>query len=581
MKKSIRTALALAMTFVLVLSMATGIYADETPTITFKGFGKSAGFDFQPGTVYHSTDLFQGFKNVVPGDTLSQRIIFKNEAADTDYVVLSMRAELHDEQTNPPQTKDAQDVAWMNEFLSKLSMKVTAGSQVVFDASPDQLGGLKNFVRLGAVSSGKTLDLNVELTVPLDLDNAYADRIGEVDWVFHVDGYNVTHLTVRKVWNDGGLPVDHSNDVVMIDLLADGQSYLPARLTADTNWTHDFYNLDTDFEWSVVETNVPEGYDVSYEVTDTEVTIINTRKDLTSLTVEKQWVNGANAQPESATVELLANGQTVESVILSTQNNWQHTWNDLAKDIAWSVRETNVPEGYRPVYQTEGTKTVIQNVYKTEPIDQKTSLTVEKVWAGEQPHPDAVTAVLLANGEARETVTLSAENNWQHTWTALDASVNWSAVEQDVPAGYKATYETNGQTVTITNTPVSTEPAALTVKKVWSGDKGIKRPEAVTATLYNGTEKVESVLLNAANGWTYTWENLDPSGSWQVVETNIPKEYTPSYKVENGVVTITNTATLIHTGQLKWPVPVLGGLGLILAALGCVVIFRKKKGKDA
>ncbi len=581
MKKSIRTALALAMMFVLVLSMATGIYADETPTITFKGFGKSAGFDFQPGTVYHSTDLFQGFKNVVPGDTLSQRIIFKNEAEDTDYVVLSMRAELHDEQTNPPQTKDAQDVAWMNEFLSKLSMKVTAGSQVVFDASPDQLGGLKNFVRLGTVSSGKTLDLNVELTVPLDLDNAYADRIGEVDWVFHVDGYNVTHLTVRKVWNDGGLPVDHSNDVVMIDLLADGQSYLPARLTADTNWTHDFYNLDTDFEWSVVETNVPEGYDVSYEVTDTEVTIINTRKDLTSLTVEKQWVNGANAQPESATVELLANGQTVESVILSTQNNWQHTWNDLAKDIAWSVRETNVPEGYRPVYQTEGTKTVIQNVYKTEPIDQKTSLTVEKVWAGEQPHSDAVTAVLLANGEARETVTLSAENNWQHTWTALDASVNWSAVEQDVPAGYKATYETNGQTVTITNTPVSTEPAALTVKKVWSGDKGIKRPEAVTATLYNGTEKVESVLLNAANGWTYTWENLDPSGSWQVVETNIPKEYTPSYKVENGVVTITNTATLIHTGQLKWPVPVLGGLGLILAALGCVVIFRKKKGKDA
>lgn len=581
MKKSIRTALALAMMFVLVLSMATGIYADETPTITFKGFGKSAGFDFQPGTVYHSTDLFQGFKNVVPGDTLSQRIIFKNEAADTDYVVLSMRAELHDEQTNPPQTKDAQDVAWMNEFLSKLSMKVTAGSQVVFDASPDQLGGLKNFVRLGAVSSGKTLDLNVELTVPLDLDNAYADRIGEVDWVFHVDGYNVTHLTVRKVWNDGGLPVDHSNDVVMIDLLADGQSYLPARLTADTNWTHDFYNLDTDFEWSVVEINVPEGYDVSYEVTDTEVTIINTRKDLTSLTVEKQWVNGANAQPESATVELLANGQTVESVILSAQNNWQHTWNDLAKDIAWSVRETNVPEGYRPVYQTEGTKTVIQNVYKTEPIDQKTSLTVEKVWAGEQPHSDAVTAVLLANGEARETVTLSAENNWQHTWTALDASVNWSAVEQDVPAGYKATYETNGQTVTITNTPVSTEPAALTVKKVWSGDKGIKRPEAVTATLYNGTEKVESVLLNAANGWTYTWENLDPSGSWQVVETNIPKEYTPSYKVENGVVTITNTATLIHTGQLKWPVPVLGGLGLILAALGCVVIFRKKKGKDA
>ena len=64
------------------------------------------------------------------------------------------------------------------------------------------------------------------------------------------------------------------------------------------------------------------------------------------------------------------------------------------------------------------------------------------------------------------------------------------------------------------------------------------------------------------------------------METNIPKGYVPSYKVKGDVVTITNTKTLIQTGQLNWPIWVLGGAGILLVVLG-VVILTKRKQNDA
>ena len=95
-------------------------------------------------------------------------------------------------------------------------------------------------------------------------------------------------------------------------------------------------------------------------------------------------------------------------------------------------------------------------------------------------------------------------------------------------------------------------------------------------TLYNGDQAVEKVALSAKNNWTYTWNNLDGKGDWSVLETGIPKGYTPSYRVSDGVVTITNTATLIQTGQPSWLIPALGGLGTLLLLLGVLAMIKRK-----
>ena len=408
MKKSCKAVFSLVLMLLIVMSLSSTAFA-ASPSITFKGF--TSGFDFQPGSEYTETDLFNSFKNVMPGDTVTETITFTNSASDCDFVNLYMRAEAHDETANPlsPKVAEKETVAAMTEFLSKLSMKVWNGTELIYDAAPNELGGLGSNKFLGTFRSGETATLKVELSVPNDLDNKFADRIGEVDWIFHVEAYNESQLSVRKVWSDGS--ANHTNDSITVNLLKDGK-------------------------------------------------------------VEK-------------------------SQVLNAENNWAYTFDRLAEGHTWTAEEAAVPAGYTVSYKTEGTETTITNTKNDTP-----------------PTPP-------------------------------------------------------------------TYPLDITVHKVWSNDNGKARPSSVTVTLYNGDIAYDRVRLSAHNNWTYTWKDPNAYGNWQVIETNIPKGYVPSYSVSGNIVTVTNTRSLIQTGQLNWPIWVLGGAGLALVALGGAMLVKKKKQNNA
>ena len=412
MKKSFKAITSLVLMLLVVMSMSVTAFA-ASPSITFEGFSK--GFDFQPGSEYTETDLFGSFKNVMPGDTVTETITFTNSATDCDFVNLYMRAEAHDETANPlsPKVAEKETVATMTEFLSKLSMKVWNGTELIYDASPDQLDDLKSNKLLGTFRTGETATLKVELSVPIELDNKYANRVGEVDWIFHVESYNESQLSVRKVWSDGN--ANHANDSIKVNLLKDGK----------------------------VESS--------------------------------QELNAANG--------------------------WAYTFDRLLEGHAWTVEEAEVPAGYTVSYNTVGTLTTITNTKKTPP----------------KPDPD----------------------------------------------------------------PDPSYPLDVVVRKVWSSDDGKDRPDSVTVTLYNGDVPYETVRLGAWNNWTYTWKDLSAYGNWQVIESNIPKGYVPSYSVSGNVVTITNTRSLIQTGQLNWPIWVLGGAGLVLVSLGGAILVKKKRENNA
>lgn len=408
MKKSCKAVFSLVLMLLIVMSLSSTAFA-AAPSITFKGF--TSGFDFQPGSEYTETDLFNSFKNVMPGDTVTETITFTNSASDCDFVNLYMRAEAHDETANPlsPKVAEKETVAAMTEFLSKLSMKVWNGTELIYDAAPNELGGLGSNKFLGTFRSGETATLKVELSVPIDLDNKFADRIGEVDWIFHVEAYNESQLSVRKVWSDGS--ANHTNDSITVNLLKDGK-------------------------------------------------------------VEK-------------------------SQVLNAENNWAYTFDRLAEGHTWTAEEAAVPTGYTVSYKKEGTETTITNTKNDTP-----------------PTPP-------------------------------------------------------------------TYPLDITVHKVWSNDNGKARPSSVTVTLYNGDIAYDRVRLSAHNNWTYTWKDPNAYGNWQVIETNIPKGYVPSYSVSGNIVTVTNTRSLIQTGQLNWPIWVLGGAGLALVALGGAMLVKKKKQNNA
>lgn len=408
MKRTAKTLFSLILALGMLLGLSVTAFAADS-VITFKG--AQEGFDFQPGSEYTATDLFDGFKGVMPGDRLTETIQIKNEAADCDYIKLYMRALVHDENENPLSEKVAQTetVATMQDFLSQLTMRIYNGDALIYEASPHEAGALADNVLLGTLSTGESLNLKVELDVPMELGNEYAKRVGEVDWVFLAECIEYEKLTVHKIWDDNGYP----------------------------------------------------------------------------------------GRPDSVTVHLLCNGETYEDVELNEGNQWTYTWEDLDDRYHWSVME-EVPSGYEATYVTEDNRIFITNYM-----------------------------------------------DYRHV----------------IPA----------------------DPVDLAVKKVWAdeNDKLGIRPDSVTVTLYRGDKAVDKVTLGEWNDWSHTWEALDGNGDWCILETGIPKGYTPSYAADGNVVIITNTASLIETGQLSWPILMFGGLGVLMIFVGMLLVRRKSKKENA
>ncbi len=187
-----RKLFSIALVMTLILALPIKAYAADS-VITYNGHNL---YDFASGSEYSLSDLFDGFKGVMPGDKLTEQITITNTAGCCDYIEVYMRADAHGE-NNPLSTKvaETETVASMSDFLSHLTMTVKNGEQVIFQGSPDQTGVLSDYVYLGTLNQYGSLQLYVELEVPIELDNQYANRAGEVDWLFLMREYNYQEET--------------------------------------------------------------------------------------------------------------------------------------------------------------------------------------------------------------------------------------------------------------------------------------------------------------------------------------------------------------------------------------------------
>lgn len=184
-KRLFQSILTLALAVGMVLAMSVAASAEDS-SVTFNG---NKLFVFRPGSAYTETDLFDNFKGVMPGDKRTQEVTVENQCGDFDYVKIYMRAE-SPSVANIKSVKNPTDetVRKMNKFLAQMYMKVYQGGKVIYEASPDKTDGLTSNVKLGEFKKGESTKLRVELTVPKTLSNEFAYNIGEVDWVFTVEG---------------------------------------------------------------------------------------------------------------------------------------------------------------------------------------------------------------------------------------------------------------------------------------------------------------------------------------------------------------------------------------------------------
>lgn len=171
MKRKIRSIFSLLVALALTVCMALPAFAAEG---SVKYDGNAQKFIFAPGSEYSPNDLFDNFKGVMPGDTLTQKITVRNDASNQVKVKIYMRS------------LGAQEGS--EEFLSQMNLTVKQdGDSELFAAPADETDGLSDWVCLGTFYSGAEIDLDVVLNVPATLDNEFQDAVGKLAWEFKVE----------------------------------------------------------------------------------------------------------------------------------------------------------------------------------------------------------------------------------------------------------------------------------------------------------------------------------------------------------------------------------------------------------
>lgn len=199
MKNVLKPVFALFFALMFSVCAAFPAFAEEASVIYD---GSAQKFVFAPGSNESLTDLFTGFKGVMPGDSLTQKITVKNDEANKVKVQLYLRS--------------LGASAGSEEFLSQMNLTVTQdGNSELFAASADKTGGLADWVCLGTFYSGADIDLNVALNVPIGMDDTFQDAVGKLEWQFKAEEMPV-EVTDPKPPQTG----DSSNLYIWIFLFA-------------------------------------------------------------------------------------------------------------------------------------------------------------------------------------------------------------------------------------------------------------------------------------------------------------------------------------------------------------------------
>ncbi len=265
------------------------------------------------------------------------------------------------------------------------------------------------------------------------------------------DGNDITNLRVGKTEVTGEknwVEVDerYRPDSIIVQLLANGEEEATVEVSSETDWSYAFTDLakydknGKEIDYTVEELDVPAGYDSEVDGYD----ITNTQK-VTEVSGTKAWLDdGSKDRPNSITVQVKNGDQVIDEREVTAEDEWSYSFRDLpqynkeGKEINYTVDEEEV-NGYKKSIKGHD----ITNLRVGE-----TDVAGTKTWKGDKAdnRPDMITVHLLQNGEVVDTEEVTAEDDWEYSFTDLPAydekGVAYEyAVAEDEVKGYKTSVD--------------------------------------------------------------------------------------------------------------------------------------------
>lgn len=419
--------------------------------------------------------------------------------------------------------------------------------------------------------NGQLVDYTVE-AVTIDGYTSEVKSLGNN--VFEVHNTHIPETiskTVTKTWKDNENQDGIRPASVTVTLTGSNAVSKTATLNEDNGWTATFENLPKRDHGNIVAYNVKEsdtaGYEASVVKTEDGFQLINEHDSETTMrTVTLVWRDEDNrdgVRPDTVTYTLHgSDGSEQEKTV-----NKDDAWNDVVFEdlpvyqngqrISYTLTESAI-DGYTNDIRNSGNTFTITNTH----IPETVNVDVTKIWTdGENQdgnRPDSISVILTGSDGKRYTTTITAANNWKHTFLKLPKFFNEGTqieytLTEDTMSGYSDVVEKRSDYVFVLMNKYSPATVDIPVVKKWNddNDRDGARPESVNIVLNGSDGKLYTGTLSAENGYTYVFQSVPKfhnSGtliSYTIAEEKVTGYTTEVAKDSSGYkFTLTNTKSI-------------------------------------